>query len=134
MVLLSPPCPGALLQGTCPKDYKEVSKGAGARLVLEHAGGLQALGPNVVPKGLQRVFFFFLVFYVPFCPLPERGGGLMCHHLSVGTKGLVYSGSVSLSTYLVLAETTESFITPSLQAYPCLRLADHTARRGSRPR
>ena len=72
MVLLSPPCPGALLQGTCPKDYKEVSKGAGAHLVLEHAGGLQALGPNVVPKGLQTVFcFFFLVFYVPFRPLPE---------------------------------------------------------------
>lgn len=64
MVLLSPPCPGALLQGTCPKDYKEVSKGAGAHLVLEHAGGLQALGPNIVPKGLQM---FSLVFYVPFC-------------------------------------------------------------------
>ena len=33
MVLLSPPCPGALLQGTCPKDYKEVSKEAAAGTV-----------------------------------------------------------------------------------------------------
>lgn len=53
------------------------------------------------------------------------------YHLNVGTKGL--EGSVSPSTHLALAETTESFITPSLQTYPCLRLADHTARRGSRP-
>lgn len=112
-----------------------MSKGAGAHLVLEHAGGLQALGPNVVPKGLQTVFcFFFFWFSMCLSVLCLRGGGLMCHHLSVGTKGLVSLRSVSLSTYLVLAETTESFITPSLQAYPCLRLADHTARRGSRPR
>ena len=129
MGLLSSPCPGALLQGTCPRDYKEVSKGAGAHLVLDHACELQALGPNIVPKGLHM---FSLVFYVPFV-LPERRGGLMCYHLNVGTKGLVSSGSVSPSTHLALAETTESFITPSLQTYPCLRLADHTARRGSRP-
>ena len=78
MVLLSPPCPGALLQGTCPKDYKEVSKGAGAHLVLEHAGGLQALGPNVVPKGLQTVFFFFFWFSMCLSVLCLRGEEGLC--------------------------------------------------------
>lgn len=105
---LSPPCPGALLQGTCPKDCKEVSKGAGARLVLEHAA-VAALGPNECLRACKG--FFFLVFS-SLVLLPEREEGL-CHHLSVGTKGLVYSGSVSLHLP-GLGWTTESFITPSL--------------------
>lgn len=65
MGLLSSPCPGALLQGTCPRDYREVSKGVGAHLVLERACGLRALGPNTVPRELRT---FSVVFYVPFCP------------------------------------------------------------------
>lgn len=59
----------------------------------------------------------------------------MCHHPECWhhQESRVFRVCLTLQP-LALAETTESFITPSLQAYPCLRLADQTARRGSRPR
>ena len=69
--------PWSLLQGTRPRDYREVGKGLGPVLVLlDHADGWRAPSPNTVTVGLRAGFLWFCMYL--FVLLPERGGGCMC--------------------------------------------------------